>query len=347
MQFAGLDIGGANIKFATLSGDAQEISLPIWRDKDSLKPVLGKIAVGLPESSCLGVTMTAELADCFSNKQEGVEFVVDAVTDSFPDQQPLFYRNDGNMCDALTARTDWRSVAASNWHALAWLAFLDSQPHSGFMIDIGSTTTDIIPVRSGIPVVPGQTDLDRLSNGQLFYAGIGRTPVCSLLQEVQLETGRVTLARELFATMADVFLWRGLTRADPADGETADGRPATKPNAGQRLARMVCCDFDDLNVSDVDEIAIQAHQKLVQHLSGTLARVLSDHASLPPVFKTFGRGGWLVEEVISKTLTKQQLELAKIVPLSTDPIVNQSAAAYAVAKKREQVYLHRGSASRG
>ena len=338
MQFAGLDIGGANVKFATLCGVAEERSLSIWRDKARLKPVLRKIASALRPSSYLGVTMTAELADCFSNKQQGVEFVVEAVSESFPDHHPLFYRNDGSMCESRTAKTDWSAVAASNWHALAWMAFLDSEQPSGFVVDIGSTTTDIIPVHNRLPVVPGQNDLDRLSSRQLCYAGIGRTPVCSLLPEVRLESRNVPLAREFFATIADVFLWLDLTDGDGSDYETADGRPATKGYAGHRLARMICSDFDDLSPSDLDAIAVQTKQKLVQQFCLALAHVLSTYPDLPLLFKAFGRGAWLVEEVISNTLTKQQMEHAKIVPLSADPIVNQSAAAYAVARKREQIH---------
>ena len=102
---------------------------------------------------------------------------------------------------------------------------------------------------------------------------------------------------------------------------------------------MVCSDFQDLNARDIDAIALQTKQALVNELSGCLKNVLAEHSSLPLVFKTFGGGSWLAEEVIHATLNAQQLDDVTVTPFSNDKTVNQTAAALAVAKKRQQAYL--------
>ena len=337
MNFAGIDIGGANIKFANLDGDSKQIAFPIWKDKHQLTEVLKQIANSLSPDTHIGVTMTAELADCFATKREGVEFIVRAVVNSFPSQGPLFYRTDGLMCDAPTAISQWRTVAASNWHALARMAFSGPSDDSGFVFDIGSTTSDIIPVRNGSPVVGDQDDFDRLCSGQLVYAGVGRTPVCSILQAVQLPGHCVTMAREMFATMADVYLWLGQLRNDECSTETADDRPATRQCAGQRLARMVCADFDDLGAANVDAIAAQAKQAFVKQLSSCIKQVVSDHPALPLIFKTFGKGAWLVDEITQTTFDDVQRRQLKIDSFSDHETTNQTAPALAVAKFRKEV----------
>jgi probable H4MPT-linked C1 transfer pathway protein len=343
MNFAGIDIGGANIKLAVLDGESKQIAFPIWKDKHQLTEVLTQIANSLAPDTRIGVTMTAELADCFATKRDGVDFIVQAVVESFPTQDPLFYRTDGMMCDAPTAINRWQSVAASNWHALARMAFSDPNDDSGFVLDIGSTTSDIIPVRDGSPVVGDhQNDFDRLGNGQLFYAGVGRTPVCSILQVVQLPGHRVTIAREMFATMADVFLWLGQLPDDEFTTETADGRPATRQYAGQRLARMVCADLDDMGSAIVDAIALQAKHALITQLSVCLNQVVSDHPALPLIFKTFGKGAWLVAEVIQLTFTDVRSEQIKIDSFSDNETTNQAAPALAVAKFRKELHSHSG-----
>ena len=49
-------------------------------------------------------------------------------------------------------------------------------------MDVGSTTTDIIPIIDGRVAVRGQTDTDRLRSGELVYTGSLRTPVCALVR---------------------------------------------------------------------------------------------------------------------------------------------------------------------
>ncbi len=337
MKFAGLDIGGANIKFVSGQGECNQIAFPFWTDKDLLPKILTGIAASFTTPTCLGVTMTAELADCFPSKQEGVAFIVNAVENTLGDYRPLYYQTDGGMCDAMSAIKNWQTVAASNWHALAWFAFSDCNERSGFVFDIGSTTTDIIPVENGLPVIQGQNDLSRLLNHQLFYAGVERTPICSLIDEVELESGTASVARELFATALDVFLWLG--EIEPSETlSTADGRPATRIHAGNRLARMVCADFDELRPQGIDAVARQTRDKLKTHLSHCLSSVVAEHPTLPLTFKTFGGGTWLAEEVVRQTFSSSPDANAKVISFSHDETTNQTAAALAVAKKRALVF---------
>ena len=337
MKFAGLDVGGAHIKFALSSGECKQVAFPFWKNKDQLSEILTTFADLIDGAIGLGVTMTAELADCFASKQDGVEFIVNSVERVFSEYRPLYYQTDGDMCGARAAIDNWQTVAASNWHASAWFVFSDSEQPSGFMFDIGSTTTDMIPVQSCTPVVSGQSDLDRLGNRQLLYAGVGRTPVCSLIDEIEFDSSRLSVARELFATTQDVFLWLG--EIEPSDStDTADGRPANRICAGHRLARMVCADFDQLTPSQIDAIAIQTRNSLTKHLTGCLQSVVESHPSVPLVFKTFGGGAWLAKEIIDQSFSHLPAVNPEVIPFSDDETANQTVAARAVAAKRESVW---------
>ena len=70
-------------------------------------------------------------------------------------------------------------AAAANWLALATAAARFVADGRGLLIDIGSTTTDLIPLDQGKVVVQGRTDTERLRTGELVYAGIRRTPICA------------------------------------------------------------------------------------------------------------------------------------------------------------------------
>src|SRR5207237_8563934 len=107
---------------------------------------------------------------------------------------------------------------------------------AALLVDVGSTTTDLIPLRDGVPIPDGRTDADRLACGELVYTGVRRTPACALLGAGG--------AAEFFATTHDVYLLLENIPEDSGDTDTADGRPASRGHAHARLARMPCGDAE-------------------------------------------------------------------------------------------------------
>ena len=107
----------------------------------------------------------------------------------------------------------------------------------GLLIDMGSTTTDIVPFSHGAVIARGLTDAARLRTGELVYTGLTRTPVMAVARRGLFQGEWQTLARDPFATMADV---RRLTCDLPAGVDqhaTADGRGASEDESRARLAR--------------------------------------------------------------------------------------------------------------
>ena len=106
-----------------------------------------------------------------------------------------------------------------------------------------------------VVVAEGRTDPDRLASGELLYTGAVRTPVEALAADVSVQGRHYTLAAEGFATSADVHLWRGDLMPDDVTGRTADGRPATRACAGDRLARALCADRELMDDDAVTALA--------------------------------------------------------------------------------------------
>ena len=337
MHYFGFDIGGANIKWSDLDGNAVEIPFPIWQSHQRLPAILKRITSNFPEGAKIGITMTAELADCFVTKREGVKFIVDSVTTALARFSPLFYQTTGRLCTGAEAVEHWKQTAASNWHATSsYLYSTDPNNHSGFVLDIGSTTTDIIPVIEGEPVISNQNDLDRLSNGQLVYAGVGRTPVFGISSEFDLRGAVVSIARENFATMADIFRWLNAIEEERESTATADGRPASRHDSRNRIARLVCADSSELEANEIDSISIQAKNAFVSTIAQHLNKVLKNHPQVPFIFKTLGRGSFIAEEVIHKAIIEFSTTPPAIIAYSSDIALNQSVPALAVAHFRAQ-----------
>src|SRR5436309_2230449 len=152
MDVLGLDIGGANLKAAHSCGAARVKPFELWRQRAALPGALHALIDGLPPWDRLAVTMTGELCDCFETKREGVGAILDAA-EKVADGKPVqVWLTDGRFVDLAEARRTPLLAAASNWLALATFAGRYALRGPAVLIDIGSTTTDIVPLLDGRPV---------------------------------------------------------------------------------------------------------------------------------------------------------------------------------------------------
>jgi probable H4MPT-linked C1 transfer pathway protein len=277
MPLIGWDIGGSNVKAARIDAGGEpvvvESPFALWREPQRLPEVLREVAARLGGADTMALTMTAELADCFGTKREGVAFVLDSMAAAFPAAAVSVFDVDGRFRSPAEAREMPLLVAAANWMASATLVARD-YPESIFL-DAGSTTTDIIPIAGGTVAACGRTDPDRLLSGELVYTGALRTPICAIVQALPLRGHPCRVAAEHFAIAADAHRW--LDHIDEADYtcDTADGRGRSRSESAARLARMVCADCEMLDEEDVTAIAEYVVHAQVAQIGDALSQVLA------------------------------------------------------------------------
>lgn len=317
MRVLGLDIGGANIKAATFDGHSVTVPFLIWQQRDLLASKLKELALlrdFTPE--LVALTMTAELADCFSTKAEGVEFIVRTTCAVFPGSIVRVWLTSGEFAEPEDAIELAQLAAASNWHALATWAGRAVPQGPALLIDVGSTTTDVIPMYDGVPVPEGFTDLHRLASSELLYTGVRRTPICAIVQAVPLldETDSsaaerfIPLAAELFATSLDVHLLNDDVTPDPDDVDTADGRSATRTAALNRLAHMICCDITEISEAQLMHIAAYIAEQQLEQICQAIqnrtdfVRNFSGPDSVAQAVRLLlsGSGAWLAERAVQE-----------------------------------------------
>ena len=335
----GWDVGGANIKTARVEeGHVRVIerAFPLWRDPSRLSSVLAEIARGLGEAPVMAVTMTAELADCYATKREGVAAVLDAFRSAFPDIEPWIYGVDGRFRSGDAARAQPLDVAAANWMASATLV-ARSFPDAIF-IDVGSTTTDVIPIFRGRVVAEGHTDPARLRTGELIYTGALRTPVCAIARSVPVDGHRYRVAAELFAVAADVHLWLGHIEERDYTCDTPDGRGRSRAEAAARLARVVCADLGMIGNHQVDEIAQHVCRVQVRQITSGVRQVMRGLGSAcPEVAVLAGQGAFLARRAI-KDLRLAPVDLAA----TLGPDAARSTPSAAVALLLAEVLAEKG-----
>ena len=320
----GLDIGGANLKAATAAGRAISVPFALWKQPDALPAALASLAAQFPEIDEFAVTMTGELCDCYATKREGVNRILDAVefaaNPSRERQRPArVWSTSGNWLSVAEARIQTLAVAASNWHALASFAGRFAPMGNGLLIDIGSTTTDIIPLLWSDLFSRGKSDFDRLRSGELIYVGVKRTPIMAL--------GMPNLCAEYFADTRDVHIALRQIPEEPASTDTADGRSATILNSLDRLARMFGADRDTADVEKILCFALRCFQRQSAVIAEALRRVTPSELQTLVVS---GAGEWLARHIFENAYPDLK---PSIVALSAElgPEVSACAPAYAVA----------------
>jgi probable H4MPT-linked C1 transfer pathway protein len=299
-----LDIGGANIKVAHSSGEALTIPFEVWKRPDELGRAIAGAVAALPPSNLAALTMTAELCDCYATKAVGVRAVLDAAVEGLRGRSIVVWGIDGEFHSLTEIRSNPGLAAAANWLALATLAARLIPESRGILIDIGTTTADLIPLESGRVRARGRSDTERFQTGELVYAGVRRTPICALATELPLRGTPTELAAELFASTLDVYLVLGDIEQEPDNLSTADGRPATVLAAQDRLARMVGADRDSFSALDAIDLARAADLCLTDRLCRAAERACSATIGGPAAAVISGSGIFLARRLAHRVVGK-------------------------------------------
>ena len=279
MKIAGFDIGGANTDLAIIDfdqgGDIENIKadfryLPMWTKNEELgKYLIELIGDEIEQLDAVGVSMTAELVDAYKTKKEGVLDIVNKVEDTF--DIPVAYVGLSGMMDASQVNSDPLHVAAANWVATSQIASIMSS--DCILVDVGSTTTDIIPIKNGSECALGRSDLERLGTGELVYTGTLRTNVAALVDKVPFDEGWFRVSSELFAISADVHHVLGNITAEEYSCDTPDGAGKDKKESLRRISRVLCGDLEILSTSDIESICEYIYNQQALKISEAILEV--------------------------------------------------------------------------
>lgn len=317
----GLDIGGANLKAAHGNGVAHGRPFELWKEPERLGSALRDLLADMPSFERLAVTMTGELCDCFESRRQGVLAILRSVEELAGPKMVCVWSQRGFL-DLEAARQDPLAVGSANWLALAHLACRYVSSGCGMLFDIGSTTTDIVPLRDGQAAPRAYSDVERLRSLELVYTGVRRTPVCAILG-----TG---VAAELFATTQDVFITLEMLPENPDDRHSADGRPATRSAARSRLARMLCGDAETIPAQEIGKLAERVLLRQVYQLAMAFDHVARSLPTPPATVVLSGEGEFLGRLVLSQ---QNSFRGGKVVSLGQElgPEISRAACAHAVA----------------
>jgi probable H4MPT-linked C1 transfer pathway protein len=333
-----IDVGGANLKAADGRGFAACRPFALWRAPERLEGELRQLIDQSPACSRIAATMTGELADCFATKAEGVSSIVDALVTAAEGRRVLVYATYGRFLSPEATKEIPIAVAASNWHALASFAARYTHSKPALLIDVGSTTTDVIPLDECGPATSGQSDSDRLLSGELVYTGVERTAVSAIVSAIPWRGRMCPVASELFATSVDAYLLLGLISEDLQTSDTADGRAWTMTAAHARMARMICADATMYTIEDARLAAEAVCQAQVRQIAVAIDGVVSQMNRKPETVVLSGHGEFLARFALEKANISAKAPEVLSLNKALGPHVSRCAPAHALAiLAREQM----------
>ncbi len=342
---AGVDVGGANTKISIINSDykTQSVSFyfPFWKRKltDYPKIFLSYLKKLSPINRIgfFTITMTAELCDIFKTKREGVLKIIELFSSILPVDKLFFYTVDGNYVNVSKAVQNPVKLAASNWVATG--AFFSELLPDSLIIDMGSTTTDLIIVKDRVVYSKGSTDLKRLLNGELYYTGLLRTPLCALTNRLSFNNKEYSLAAELFAITADVHLILGNINQNQYTCDTPDNGEKTIEASYRRLSRMLCSDVEELSKQDLFKIAKVFERIQFNTVKRGVNKLLNTHLQLqnkPVILTGIGRK-WLYKMFKASRLNLSFKLSDELIKKDVSDLTPAYAIAYLFNKKLRDI----------
>ena len=338
-HLAAWDIGGAHLKLAVLTARGETVTVaqwptPIWQGLHHLEQALARACRTLRTYSLQHVvTMTAELADCFESRRHGVQQLVTLLETQFA-PAPLYFYSLGGLLSTAAVRADPLCAASANWHAT--LQYTATRLDGGMLLDIGSTTTDLLPFHNGEGLAQGGSDAERMQHGELLYSGVVRTPVYATATALPWRGTWQPVIPERFADMADVYRLLGRLQTHQDVLHTADGAGREHTDSARRLARMAGLDLADTAATTLQEwqaVAGYLEERQLQQLHAAAARLLSRHPELYGTALVAAGAGAFLSDRLAARLGMVCIHVTELLhpPLALRGQAGTSASALALA----------------
>lgn len=296
----GWDIGGANTKICVFDSnyniiDTYSENLKIWENFSNLRSLFTKVYNKYETYEVSNfITITAESCDNFLERNDGILKIIELCKNHMLGKN-FYFSNDGNYIDYSAALLKPNKLFSTNW--MLSLNFLNLSRDIDVLIDIGSTTTDII--YKNMSVKDNVSDYQRLCNNTLVYVGVVRTPLSMLIDSVNYRNNLSPLINEVYATTGDIFNITKDIDFTNSHYRGADGKSFTRENSLIRLGRNIGFDYNPNDEKYLVEISKKIKREIIKKIFSCLTNRL-DIKLNNSIISSVGEGNFLVKELCEK-----------------------------------------------
>ncbi len=343
-KIIGWDIGGANIKATKIVYNQKDKKIEsilstskyfaMWDKNLNPLEVITEIYQNFKGADYFAITMTAELADRFSTKIEGINFIIDLFKNNFAEKKLYFYNNQAEFLevgDLENSIENRMSLAAANWTASA--SFLAEFKKDFILFDMGSSTIDLIPVINNKIAVRGITDVERLKEGELVYHGFLRSNLSNLSSKLPYQGQMVDVINEYFAAAADLHLLKDIITSAEYTISPADSGLKNKKSAASRIARMISLDLNSISESQLSLIVDYIYDQEISLIYNKLLQLYSRSSLNLEIPLLINSEAAHFKNDLRKRSDFKFLELSMLIPVLANNILTTTSVASLLLKK--------------
>ena len=295
MKIIGWDIGGAHIKAAKIDFQkkilkTEQIYSPIWKNVNYLIKSIKSIKKKLGNSDYHAITMTAELSDIFPNRKNGVKNIINLSSKILGGKEIFFYGKKNFLRKKLAIKKTFE-LESMNWHATA--NFVSNFFHDCILVDVGSTTTDIIPIRNKKIICKSTTDNQRLKKNELLYIGVLRTPITVIKKNENL-------INENFSNLSDVYRILNKIPKEMDLLPTLDNKTKNKHDSARRIARVFARDYKKNDFIKWKKIAYEIEREHTNILIKFIKKIEKENFKKKVPIIGAGIGEFLIKKAFKK-----------------------------------------------
>ena len=301
----------------------EQVVCPLWQDLRHLSSAIAEFHQRYDLRAVNhAVTMTGELCDSFENRSVGVRSIAEILSSSFISKQLRLYGLDGRWVCPSELDSNISQVASANWAASA--NFLAKSTSPAIVVDIGSTTTDVICIKEKRLCNHGFDDFTRLKAQELIYTGLVRTPIAAIVDNLPYAGVPVPVMAETFAVAADAYRILGQMPSNADLYPTADGAAKTQEASARRLLRMIGRDYLG-DYGHAREMALHVQKAQLTQIAAAIRKHLQTYYARASNVSLIGMGcGAHLVEIIAKQ-TKLNYRAFDSFLGALDPDANETA----------------------
>jgi probable H4MPT-linked C1 transfer pathway protein len=235
--------------------------------------------------------MTAELSDIFENRNKGTKKVINTLCKILPEKKTFFYSNKKHFFKKKEAMEKTNNINSMNWHATA--NFISNFYPNCILVDVGSSTTDIIPIKKKCIIAKGNDDYKRLLHRELVYIGVIRTPINAIEKEKKL-------IYENFANLGDVYRILNKLPKKMDLVPSQDKKSKNKNDSARRIARIFGKDYKKNDFNKWKKVALQIEKKQKKILKENINKIKKRNFSNSVPIIGAGIGEFLIKNIYHK-----------------------------------------------
>ena len=332
--YVGWDIGGANIKIVALDENlnfiySNKFCLPIGESFSQIKETISYCLASINQYDLFHlVTFTAESCDNFDNRSIAIKSLA-KICFKLLGKNLKFYSHKNKYENFKYVINNPLMFASSNW--IPYRSFLIKKYKYDIAMDLGSTTTDIIPNKTYKKI--GISDFERINMGTLLYFGVERTPLSMLFNNVNINRKKIHLLNEFYAKSSDVFLISKDLLSSDVISKNCDGRSNSLDNCRKRLLRQFGLDLSQKNFGLSNKIVKAIKNDIIENIDNLVKRHIKKNKTAK-IFVT-GQGEFLLKELCKKKKYKfysSSNMLEANYPVKKSKLIKDNFTAYLVIR---------------